>query len=204
MVKPITGKCTINYCQYQEDVGRVCMLNDWISLLKGKGRSEQWEVYLYGDKTTKVDRDSAEGLPRGVPPPGTCGVDFGSSPNLATDHTIYELCLPSDCETRILSGENPFVWYRLRVVRRPGVLFGTIYRRLDGSDWVQVRSAIKLSHVQSEGMKIDLGLKQGTSAGEFRFRNLVVFGGEPATACFEFFKLIEGLVLRIEPRNCMF
>ena len=31
MVKPITGKCTINYCQYEEDVGCVCMLNDWIS-----------------------------------------------------------------------------------------------------------------------------------------------------------------------------
>ena len=68
MVKPITGKCTINYCQYQEDVGCVCMLNDWIRSndeicadkynyfrfkLKEKGRSEQWEVYLYGDKTIK-------------------------------------------------------------------------------------------------------------------------------------------------------
>ena len=53
-------------------------------------------------------------------------------------------------------------------------------------------------------MKIDLGLKQGTSAGEFEFRKLVVFGGEPAIACFEVFKLIEGLVLRIEPCNCMF
>ena len=31
MVKPMTGKCTINCCQYQEDVGCVCMLNDWIS-----------------------------------------------------------------------------------------------------------------------------------------------------------------------------
>ena len=29
-VKLMTGKC-INYCQYQEDVGCVCMLNDWIS-----------------------------------------------------------------------------------------------------------------------------------------------------------------------------
>ena len=64
--------------------------------LKGKGRSEQWEVFLYGDKTIKVDRDSSEVLPRGVPPPGICGVHFGSSPNLATDHTIYELCLPSE------------------------------------------------------------------------------------------------------------
>ena len=68
--------------------------------LKGKGRSEQWEVYLYGDKTINVGRGSAEVLPRGVP--GIGGVDFGSSPNLATDHTIYELCLPSECVTRIL------------------------------------------------------------------------------------------------------
>ena len=29
-VKLMTGKC-INYCQYQEDVGCVCRLNDWIS-----------------------------------------------------------------------------------------------------------------------------------------------------------------------------
>ena len=61
--------------------------------LKGKGRSEQWEVFLYGDKTIKVDRDSSEVLPRGVPPPGICGVGFGSSPYLATEYTIYELCL---------------------------------------------------------------------------------------------------------------
>ena len=121
MVKPITAKCTIKHCQYQEDVGCACMLNDWISSndetcadnynyvrfkLKGKGRSEQWEVYLYGDKTIKVDRDSAEVLPRGVLPPGSGGVDFGSSPNLATDHTIYVLCLPSECETRIVRVEK--------------------------------------------------------------------------------------------------
>ena len=36
---------------------------------------------------------SEEVLPRGVPPPGIGGVGFGSSPNLAMDHTIYELCL---------------------------------------------------------------------------------------------------------------
>ena len=34
--------------------------------------------------TIKVDRDSVEVLPRGVPPPGIGGVGFGSSPNLAT------------------------------------------------------------------------------------------------------------------------
>ena len=69
------------------------------------------------------------------------------------------------------------MWYWLRVV------FGTIYRRLDGSDWVQVRS--------------------WTSAGEFEFKNFVVFVGELAIAFFEDFKLIEGLMLTIEPRNCM-
>ena len=127
------------------------MLNDWISSndeicadncnyfrvkLKGKGRSEQWEVYLYGDKTIKVDRDCAEGLPRRVPPPGIGGVNFCSSPNLATDHTICELCLPSECEDANHEiGENSFVWYTLRDVRRPGFVFGSISRRLDGSDW---------------------------------------------------------------------
>ena len=78
-VKPMKGKYTINCFQYQEDVGCVCVLNDWISSndeicadnynyfrfkLKGNGRSEFWEVYLYGDQTIKVDRDSAEVLPR--------------------------------------------------------------------------------------------------------------------------------------------
>ena len=37
-------------------------------------------------------------LSRGVPPPDTGGVTFGSSPNLAMDHIIYELCLPSECD----------------------------------------------------------------------------------------------------------
>ena len=121
MVKLTIEKCTINNCQYQEDVGCICMLKDWISStdeicadkcnyfpvkLKGKGRSEQCEVYLYGDKTIKVDRDGAEGLPRGVHPPGVGGVDFGSSPNLATDHTICELCRPSECDGRILRLEK--------------------------------------------------------------------------------------------------
>ena len=50
-------------------------------------------MFLFGDKTIEVDRDSAEVLSRGVPPPGIGGVGFGSSPILATDHTIYELCL---------------------------------------------------------------------------------------------------------------
>ena len=28
---PMTGKYTTNYFQYQEDVGYVCLLNNWIS-----------------------------------------------------------------------------------------------------------------------------------------------------------------------------
>ena len=64
--------------------------------LNGKGRSEQWEVFLYCDKTFKVDRDSVEVLPWGVPLPDIGGVGFGSSPNFDTKHTIYELCLPSE------------------------------------------------------------------------------------------------------------
>ena len=55
-----------------------------------------WEVYLYGDKTIKVDCDSAEVLPMGMPPPNIGGVGFGPSPNLATDRTICKLCLPSE------------------------------------------------------------------------------------------------------------
>ena len=35
-------------------------------------------------------------LPKGAPPPGIGGVGFGSSPNLATDHIICELCPPSE------------------------------------------------------------------------------------------------------------
>ena len=64
--------------------------------VEGKGRSEQWEVFLFGDKTIKVDRDSSEVLPRSVSPPGIWGVGFGSSPYLATDYTIYGLFLPSE------------------------------------------------------------------------------------------------------------
>ena len=86
-----------------------CEANDWISSndeicadnyfwfkSKGKGCSEMWEVYLYGNKTIEVDRDSAEMLPRGVPPPSIGGVGFGPSLSLATDRTICELSLPSE------------------------------------------------------------------------------------------------------------
>ena len=62
----------------------------------GMGRSEQWEVFLFGVKTIKEDRDCSEVLPRSVSPPGIWGVGFGSSPYLATDYTIYGLCLPSE------------------------------------------------------------------------------------------------------------
>ena len=62
-VRPMTGNYLLNYFQYQEVVECVCMLNDWISCnddfcpdnfyysrfkLKGKCRSEKWELYLFG------------------------------------------------------------------------------------------------------------------------------------------------------------
>ena len=74
--------------------------------LNGKGRSEQWVVFLYCDKTIKVDRDYAAVLPWGVPLPDIGGVGFGSSPNLDTKYTIYELFLPSirDCVTLSCGG----------------------------------------------------------------------------------------------------
>ena len=82
MVMPMTGKIFFNYFQYQEVVGCICMLNYWFSSnvsicadnyiyfrfkLQDKGRSEKWELYLYGDMSIKVDRVSVEVLPRGVP-----------------------------------------------------------------------------------------------------------------------------------------
>ena len=99
-VRPMTGKYFINYFQYQEVVGCVCMLNGWFSnnddicadnyifsrfKLKDICRSEKWELYLYGDKIIKVDRDRVEVLPR------VC-LRLGSSPNLATGHTPSLSC----------------------------------------------------------------------------------------------------------------
>ena len=81
--KPMTGNYFFNYFQYQDFVGCVCMLNYWFSSndeicpdnynysrfkLKDKCRSEKWELYLYGVMTIKVDCDSVEVLPWGVPP----------------------------------------------------------------------------------------------------------------------------------------
>ena len=102
-VRPMTGKYFINYFQYQEVVGCVCMLNGWFSnnddicadnyissrfKLKDICRSEKWELYLYGDKIIKVDRDRVEVLPR------VC-LRLGSSPNLATGHTPSLSCAAS-------------------------------------------------------------------------------------------------------------
>ena len=98
--KPMTGNYFFNYFQYQDFVGCVCMLNSWFSSFDGfcadnynfsrfklqdKCRNEKWELYLYGVMTIKVDRDSVEVLPWGVPPPRF-------SPNLATDHTPSMCC----------------------------------------------------------------------------------------------------------------
>ena len=100
----MTGKF-FNYFQYHEDVGCVCMLNGWFSSndvicadnyyfsrfkLEDKCRSEDWELFLYGVMTIKVDRDSVEVLPWGVPPPRFFTLLGNGSP------TIYVLCLPSE------------------------------------------------------------------------------------------------------------
>ena len=82
-VRLMTGKYTFYYFQYQEDVGCVFMLNGWFSnnddicadnyifsrfKLKGKCRSEKWEVYLYGDMTIKVERAQVQFLDSGDMP----------------------------------------------------------------------------------------------------------------------------------------
>ena len=82
-VRPMTGKYTVNYFQYQEDVGCVCMLNGWFSsndeicadnyiysrfMLKDKCRSEKWEVRQFGDKTIKVERAQVQFLDSGDMP----------------------------------------------------------------------------------------------------------------------------------------
>ena len=82
-VKLMTGNYFFNYFQYQEFVGCVCMHNDWFSSiddicadnhnyfqfkLKGKCRSEKWELYLYGDMTIKVERAQVQFLDSGDMP----------------------------------------------------------------------------------------------------------------------------------------
>ena len=93
----------------------MCVLNDWISSndeictdncnyfrfkLKGNGRSEFWEVYLCGVRTINVDRDRTQVLPRRVSSPSIGDVGFGPFTQAGTDHTIYELNLPSKCSLR--------------------------------------------------------------------------------------------------------
>ena len=102
-VRPMTGNYFFDYFQYQEDAGCVCMLNFWFSRfdiicadnyiyflvqVAGLCRSEKWELYLFGDETFMVDRDSVEVLPRGVPL-------FRFFTQLGNEsHTIFGLCLP--------------------------------------------------------------------------------------------------------------
>ena len=76
------------------DNDEVCADNYFRFKSKGKGRSETWEVYLSGDETIKVDRDSSNVVPKRVHPPSLGDVGFGPSPNLVTDRTICELNLP--------------------------------------------------------------------------------------------------------------
>ena len=46
----------------------------------------------------EANDESEKVLSKGVPPPGIGGVGFGSSPNLAMDHIIDELCLHSESD----------------------------------------------------------------------------------------------------------
>ena len=48
--------CADNYIYFPVHVAGLC-------------RSAKWELYLYGDLFIKVDSDSVDVLPRGVPPP---------------------------------------------------------------------------------------------------------------------------------------
>jgi len=113
-VTPMKGKYTMMYFKYISSSGCLCLFNDWISssgqicpdnynyfkfTLKGctgwfNCAKETWEFYLYGDQTMKIIRDGTVILAKGTPDNmGKAG--FGTSPNLATKHTTYEMCLPS-------------------------------------------------------------------------------------------------------------
>ena len=86
-VKPMTGKYTINYFQYQEVVGCVCVLNGWFSSndeicadyyiysrfkLEDMCRSENWEVFLYDGMSIYVERAHVQFLDSGDMPVETC------------------------------------------------------------------------------------------------------------------------------------
>ena len=117
--------------------------------------------------------------------PGIGGVDFGSSPILATDHTIYELCLPSECDARIL-----------RVEKIHSCVTGfelSAARALSSALSIGVSMAVIVSK-SAVGLEL-VSLSSGTSSSLLVSLQLHVF---------EDFKLIEGLMLRIESRNYMF
>ena len=111
--------------------------------LNGKGRSEQWEVFLYCDKTIKVDRDCVEVLPWGVPLPDIGGVGFGSSPNLDTKHTIYELCLPSERGCVAMSCGGGFC--------SPDGAYDSVWDKVEADDW-KISSSIISSTKGSLGV----------------------------------------------------
>ena len=56
---------------------------------EGQQRSEEWQIYIYGDTSMAVKRYVWKSWARGVPSPGIGDVDVDSSPILATKHTIY-------------------------------------------------------------------------------------------------------------------
>ena len=72
-------RCLLNNSISSNDEVQVGNFNYCQSKLKGKGRSEKWQIYLYGDQTIKVKRDGVEVLPRGIPPPSIGGIGFDPS-----------------------------------------------------------------------------------------------------------------------------
>ena len=144
MLKPMTGKCTMNCCQYQEDVWCVCMLNDWIRSNDEICADNGKVAVSSGRFICTATRPSRWTVIMRKVCPGEC-LHLALVVSTSVLHPTWQRITPSpsECEDAYPEiGENPFVWYRLRVVRCPGVVFGTISRRLDGSDWVEVRSAI--------------------------------------------------------------
>ena len=99
-VKPMTGNYLFNYFQYQEVVGCVCMLNGWFS--SNDTICADNYIYFRFKLQACVAVRSGSCICTAILPswwtvivwkccPGVC-LRLGSSPSLATDHTIFVLC----------------------------------------------------------------------------------------------------------------
>ena len=102
-ITPATGMLTYAYFDY--DGTALYILNDWhandVAALQPQcfnrfraftgGGAEVWEVRVYGDGHTEVERN---GEPVNLQD-AVGAVGFGPSPNVPDDHTIFELKLPA-------------------------------------------------------------------------------------------------------------